>query len=109
MQRLAAAAREMLRPQHRVDDQRLVLLGDRREAHGLPRLLRQYMAGEVVFVQSVHDEDDRARELVVETAVEGVVEPVVRRLALGLRQCLLGLQGVVDDDEVGAAPGQRAR
>ena len=108
VQRLAAAAREMLRPQHRVDEQRLVRLGDRREAHDLPRLLRQHMAGEVVLVQSVHDEDDRAGELVVEAAVEGVVEPVVRRLALGLRQRLLGLQRVVDDDEVGAAPGQHA-
>jgi hypothetical protein len=49
------------------------------------------MAGEVVLVQSVHDEDDRARALVVEAAVEGMVEPVVRRLALGLRQRLLGL------------------
>ena len=108
VQRLAAAAREMLRPQHRVDEQRLVRLGDRREAHDLPRLLRQHVPREVVLVQSVHDEDDRASELVVQSAVEGVVEPVVRRLALGLRQCLLGLQRVVDDDEVGAAPGQYA-
>ena len=75
----------MLRPQHRVDHQRLVLLGDCREAHDLPRLLRQHVADEIVFVQPVHDEDDRARELVVQPAVEGVVEPVVRRLALGLR------------------------
>jgi hypothetical protein len=35
-----------------------------------------------------------------------MVEPVVRRLALGLRQRLLGLQRVVDDDQVGAASGQ---
>jgi hypothetical protein len=37
-----------------------------------------------------------------------VVVPFVRRLALGLRQRLLGLQGIVDDDDVGAAPGQDA-
>ena len=47
-------------------------------------------------------------QLVVEPAVEGVVVPLVRRLALGLRQRLLGLQRVVDDDDVGAAPGQDA-
>ena len=45
-------------------------------------------------------------ELVVEAAVEGVVEPFVRRLALRLRQCFLGLQRVVDDDDVGTPPGQ---
>jgi hypothetical protein len=66
------------------------------------------MARQIVFVQAVHDQDDRTRELVVEPAVEGVVEPLVRRLTLGLRQCLLGLQRIVDDDEVGAAAGQHA-
>ena len=45
-------------------------------------------------------------ELVVEPAVEGVVVPLVGRLALGLRQRLLGLQRVVDDDDVGTPPGQ---
>jgi hypothetical protein len=64
------------------------------------------MAGEVILVQPVHDQDDGAAELVVEAAVEGVVVPFVRRLALGLRQGLLGLQRVVDDDDVGTAPGQ---
>ena len=84
----------------------LVVLGDRRKAHDLPRLLRQHMAGEIVLVQPVHDQHDRTRELVVESAVEGVVVPFVGRLALGLRQGLLGLQRVVDDDDVGTPPGQ---
>jgi hypothetical protein len=46
---------------------------------------------------------DRARELVVQPAVEGVVVPVVGRLALRLRQCLLGFERIIDDDEIGAA------
>jgi hypothetical protein len=91
MQRLAAPSREMLRSQHRVDQLGLVVLGDCREAHDVPRLLRQHVAGEIVLVQPVHDQDDGARELVVEPAVERVVVPFVRRLPLGLRQCLLGL------------------
>jgi hypothetical protein len=37
-----------------------------------------------------------------------MVIPLVRHLPLGLRQRLLGLQGIVDDDDVGAAPGQDA-
>jgi hypothetical protein len=58
------------------------------------------------LVQAVHDQHDRTAELVVEPAVEGAVVPFVRRLALGLRQRLLGLQRVVDDDQVGTPPGQ---
>ncbi len=64
------------------------------------------MASEVVLMQAMHDQDDRTPELVVEAAVEGVVEPFVRRLALRLRQCFLGLQRVVDDDDVSTPPGQ---
>ena len=37
-----------------------------------------------------------------------MVEPVVGRLPLGLRQRLLGLQRVVDDDDVRTPPGQHA-
>ncbi len=57
-------------------------------------------------MQPVHDQDDRPLLLVVEAAVERVVEPFVGRPALGLGQRLLGFQRVVDDDQVGAAPGQ---
>ena len=84
VQCLAPPAGEILRPQHRIDDLGLVVLGDPRETHDLPRLLRQHVADEIAFVQPVHDQDDGARELVVQSAVEGVVVPVVRRLALGL-------------------------
>ena len=69
-----------------------VLLGDRRQAHNLPLLLRQYMARQVVLVQPVHDQDDRTRKLVVQSAAERVVVPLVGRLPLGLRQRFLGLQ-----------------
>jgi hypothetical protein len=64
------------------------------------------MAGEVVLVRAVHDQHDRTGELVVEPATEGVVVPLVGRLPLDLRQGLLGLQRIVDDDDVGTAPGQ---
>ena len=57
-------------------------------------------------MQPVHDQDDRTLLRVVQPAVEGVVVPLVRRPPLGLRQGLLGLQGIIDDDQVGAAPGQ---
>ena len=57
-------------------------------------------------MQPVHDQDDRTLLRVVQPAVEGVVVPLVRRPPLGLRQGLLGLQRIVDDDDVGAAAGK---
>jgi hypothetical protein len=53
----------------------------------------------------VHDQHDGAGEFIVEPAVKGVVVPLVGRPALGLRQGLLGLQRIVDDD-VGTPSGQ---
>jgi hypothetical protein len=47
----------------------LVVFGDRREAHDLPILLRQHMTGEIVLVQPMHDQDDRPRPGVVQSAV----------------------------------------
>jgi hypothetical protein len=44
------------------------------------------MTGEIVFVQPVHDQHDRTRQLVVEPAVTGMVTPLVGRLALCLRR-----------------------
>ena len=57
-------------------------------------------------MQPVHDQHDRTRELVFEPAVKGVVVPLTGSLALGLRQPLLGLQRVVDYNDVGAPPRQ---
>src|SRR5208282_3091068 len=50
MQCLAAPALEATRPQHAVDDDRLVFLGDRRKADDLPVFLRQHMADQIVLV-----------------------------------------------------------
>src|SRR5215469_17956457 len=80
MQRLAPPPGKMPRPPKSLDRPSLVLLGDRRESHDLPRLLRQYVADQIVLVQPMHDQDDGAVSLVVQPAVEGMVEPVVGRL-----------------------------
>jgi len=57
-------------------------------------------------VQAVHDQHNGTLLLVVEPAVEGMVEPLVGRPPLGLRQGLLWLQRIVDDDHVRTPPGQ---
>jgi hypothetical protein len=44
--------------------------------------------------------------LVVEPAVEGMVEPFVGSLSLRLGERLLRLQRIVDQDDIGAASGQ---
>ena len=108
VQCLAGPPGKRVRPQLRIEGVGLVVLDDRRKAHDLPILLRQHVAREIVFVQPVHDQDDRSRPDVVQSTVEGVVEPVVGRLPLGLRQGLLGFQGIVDDDDVGTPSGQHA-
>jgi hypothetical protein len=108
VQCLALMPGQEFRSPDRLGEQHLVDLGDRRKADDLPIFLGQHLAHQIVLVQAVHDHDDGARDLVVEPAVEGMVEPLVGRPALGLGQCLLGLQRVVDDDQVGAAPGQHA-
>jgi len=55
-------------------------------------------------VQPVHDQHDRSRKLVIQATVQGMVVQLVRRLLPGLRQRLLGLQGIVDDDDVHPGP-----
>jgi hypothetical protein len=47
----------------------LVGFGDRRKAQDLPRLLREHVADEVVFVQPLHDDDDGAVAFVVQSAL----------------------------------------
>ena len=91
MQGLAGFAAKDLPSEHGLDPVHFVRLGNRRQAHDIPILLPEHVTGEVVLVQSVHDHHDRPRELVVEPAVKGMVVPLVRRLALRLRQRLLGL------------------
>jgi hypothetical protein len=71
-------------------------------------LLREDVADQVIFVQPLHDDDDGAMPLVVEPAVEGVVEPIIGGLPLRLGERLLRLQRIVDQNDVGAASSQHA-
>jgi hypothetical protein len=64
------------------------------------------MADEVVLVQPLHDDHDRAMALVVQSAVEGVVVPLVGGFALRLGERFFRLQRIIDQDDVGAASGQ---
>ncbi len=61
------------------------------------------MTDEVILVQPLHNDDDRASLLVVEPGQKRMVVPFVDGVAPGFRQGLVGLQWVIDDDQVGAA------
>jgi hypothetical protein len=108
MQGLAASARKATRSQQAFDDDRLVVLGDRRQPDDLPVLLRQHMADQIGLVQPVHYQHDGTLLLIVQSTVERVVEPFVGALPVGFRQCLFGFQWIVDDDDVGTPPSQHA-
>ena len=98
MQCFAPAAPEAAPAPDRLDLVHLVGFGAGREAENLPRLLREDMADEVVLVQPLHDNDDRAVPLVVEAAVKGVIVPCIGTVSLRCGERLVGLQRVIDDD-----------
>ena len=74
----------------------------------LPTTLIEEMAGKVVFVQALHDDDDGTVLLVIEARDQGAAIPIDHPFAGRLRHRLFGLERIVDDDEVGPAPGERA-
>ena len=82
VQRLALTAPEAAWSPDRLDLVRLIGFGDRRKAQHFPGLLREDVADEVILVQALHDNDNRATALVVEPAVERVVVPVVAGVPL---------------------------
>ena len=75
----------------------------------LPRLLAEHVADQIVLVEPLHDDDDGATALVIEPAVEGMDEPLVAGLPQRLGERVLGFQRVIDQDEVGTAPGPSRR
>src|SRR6516162_4225121 len=108
VQRLTLPAPEASRSPDRLDPVHLIDFSDRWKSAHLPWLLGEHMADEVVLVQPLHDNHDRAGAFVIEPAVQRVGEPVVGGFALRVRKCLVRLQWIIDQDDIGAAPGQHA-
>ena len=77
--------------------------GDGRQRHHFPLVLGQHMADEVVLVQALHDDENRAGAFVVEAGVERVVvELQTRRRWWWSRR--RSLDRIVDDDEIAPRP-----
>lgn len=66
------------------------------------------MSDQVVFVQTLHEDHDAAGEFLVEAADERVVVPVVDGVTARVGERFVGLQRVIDDDEIGATSGEVA-
>lgn len=65
-------------------------------------------AGQIVDVDTLHDDDNRTGPLVIQARYDSVEEPLVGGYPLRFRQCIDGLEWNVDNDEIAAAAGQRA-
>jgi hypothetical protein len=85
-----------------------VVLQDHRATALAPEELRRHQLAAIVHVNALHDDDDRAGAFVVEAGQQGVLEPFVGRIAFGLGIAVVGLQRIVDNDQIAAAAGQRA-
>src|SRR5260370_27856155 len=64
------------------------------------------MSAKIVFVQTLHDQDDETVLLRIEPGIQGVAKPLIDRPPLRFRERFFRLDRIVDDDHVRAAPGQ---
>jgi hypothetical protein len=106
--RVPGSANEGPFAERRLDDVLLIDLGDRWKRDDLPPFLPQDMAYEIVLVQALHDDHDRAPPLVIEAGIERAVKPFVSGDATGFQRGVAGLERIVDDDEIRAAAGENA-
>jgi hypothetical protein len=105
MEDIAAPARMRLAVP-KLDD--LVVQRNRWHVQMIPTALSQEVAGKVVVVQALHDRNDCARLLVIEARDECAAIPIDHALPGRLRMDLVGVEGIVDDDQIGASPGERS-
>ena len=63
------------------------------------------VANQVVLMQALHNQHDRAVPFVVEPAQQRVVKPFVHRFTLGLGHGFRWFHRVINEDRASAAPG----
>ena len=106
MEGVAGAARKRPLAERCRDDIALVDFRDRGQRDDFPAFLFEDMADQVVFMQPLHDDDDRSLVLFIEARVKRIVEPIVDASSAALRHRIGWLHRVVDQDEVRAPPGK---
>ncbi len=83
-------------------------VADRKEKQLPAAVLLQQVAGKIILMETLHDDEDMTLALTIEAALDRLVEPVLHRSALGLRTDLAGIDRVVDDDQISATAGRHA-
>ena len=73
---------------------------------GVAQVLRHNVPGQVLFVEALHDDNERAGFGVVQTALQRVLEKADRSLPLRFAVGLEGVLRIVQDDDVAALAGQ---
>jgi hypothetical protein len=73
---------------------------------GLPPALLHEIAGEIVLMQSLHDNNNCAGLLIVEARDKRAGAPAVCPVATDLREGVSRIQRIVDDENVSATPRQ---
>src|SRR6266511_1690980 len=85
----------------------LVFLGNSRKADNDPIVgFAQNRTGQVVRMNTLHHDDDRARPLVVEALLYVRVVPFLYVFTLGARKCIGRFLRIIDDDNVAAESGE---
>src|SRR3954453_9843680 len=82
-------------------------LGYCRQTEVIPPTRLQKVPGEIVDVQALHDQNDRAFALVIKTRGEGLLIPVDDTPPCDFRCGVVRLYRVVDDNELPTTPGER--
>src|SRR5579863_9968 len=85
-----------------------LLVSDCRQIEMVPAALSKQIASKIVFVEPLHNGDDRAGLFVVETRNQGAAIPVDHPLSCLLGINLVGVEGIVDNDQIRAASGEGA-
>src|SRR5258708_1750890 len=85
-----------------------LFFGDGRKIQMSPAALFEKMSDKIVRMETLHHDDDRAFDFVVEARQQRIGIPLLERFsrALGLR--ILRLERIVDDEEIAATTGQSA-
>jgi hypothetical protein len=84
MKSFASTPSDRARAVRSLDHMRFVLDRDGWEAEDFPLPLLQHVAHEVVLVQPLHNDDNAARILIIEAAVQSVLKPIIYGIALRL-------------------------
>src|SRR5208337_219477 len=75
-----------------------------RKAEDFPFVgLAQQEPGQIVHMNALHDDHDRAGALIVKSRQQRVREPLIRMGSLCFREGVIGLKRIVDDDDVAAS------